>query len=380
MNIFTRSLFIHMPLLGFFITMGVVCDIPDVYARHSGPSPMTPDIPAEFGTYEPTKQLSGYLTIAVRDDTHDFVAALVKAFHSWHPNLGTALLKSKNYEGSPTRSPLGGFLDRQAKPRLHNGKSRGFFGSTDIRLLALGKKLTSEEKSEFISRFGYRPLEIPIARDAVVFYVHYKNPVKGLTLDEIQALFSEYPIGQEPSAVRKWGEIGVNGAWKIAPVNLYLPQKNREIPTYSFLQEFVLSNGKFRTDAIEKTGSASVVLAVANDVNGLGGGDFGFQIPHVRVLPIAKKPKLPYVTPTIQTIMNGTYPLSHPIYLYVNKSPTDDLPSAVSEFLTFINTRTAQEVVVKEGRFPLKTSEVQRNQQILNFSPEGDKDEIQPSN
>lgn len=379
MNISTRSFVLSSTFLLALISIGLTWNLPEGHAWHSGRPAITPDIPSEFPIYQPTQSLTGYLTIAVQDDTRALIAALAKEFHSWHPNLKLALLQSKNYEGSPTRSTLGSFLDGLAKPRLEAGKHRGFLGSSDIRLLVLSKKLTNEEKTEFISRFGYRPVEIPLARDAVVFYVNYQNPVQGLTLNELQALFSDSPVGEEMSGLRIWGDVGMNGGWKITPVNLYVPNKFRAISTYTFLQKFALANGKFRKDVIEKTGSASVVLAVSNDKNGIGGGDFGFHIPHVRVVPIAKKAKLPYVTPTTQTIMNGTYPLSHPVYLYINKTPSHDLPPAISEFLNFIHSRTAQEVVVKEGLFPLKPSEVQRNLQLLSFSPDGVKAKSKPS-
>ena len=379
MNIFTHSLILSSTFVLAVMSMGLTGNLPESHARHSGRLGMTPKIPSELQRYQPTQSLAGYLTIAVHGDTQALMAELAKAFHSWHPNLKLALLQSKPYEGSPTRSTLGSFLDRQATPRLKDGKHRGFLGSNDIRLLVLSKKLTNEEKKEFISRFGYRPVEIPMARDAVVFYVNYTNPVQGLTLDELQALFSNSPVGEATSGSRIWGDVGLKGQWKMAPVNLYVPTKIRAISTYSFLQKFALSNGEFRHDVIEKTGSASVVLAVSNDRTGIGGGDFGFQTPHVRVVPIAKKAKLPYITPTTQTIMNGTYPLSHPVYLYINKTPSQDLAPAISEFLNFIHSRTAQEFIVTEGWFPLKTSEVQRNLQLLGFSPDRGKSKGKPS-
>jgi len=371
MKLFTRSCVLSTTLSLAFTTIGLLWNFPECQARHSGRPIITPDIASEFHIYQPTQSVTGYLTMAAQDDTYTLAAALVKEFHSWHQDLRPAVLKSKNYEGNSPRTRLGSFLDHHARPRFNDGKNRGFIGSSDIRLLVLSKRLTTEEKSEFISRFGYRPVEIPIARDAAVFYVYYQNPIQGLTLDKIQALFSDPLMGEEPSGLRNWGDLGLDGPWRMAPVTLYIPNKNRAVSTYSFLKNFALAKGTFRDDIIEKTGSASVVLAVSNDRNGIGGGDFGFQIPHVRVIPIAKKPKLPYIIPTTQTIMNGTYPLSHPVYLYINKSPAQELPPAISEFLKFIHSQTAQEVVVNEGRFPLKTSEVRRNLQLLSFSPAG---------
>jgi len=372
-----RSFIHYAPLLMSMFLIGLVSDLQSSHAGHSGRPTIVPDIAPEIEPYQPSRNAKGYLTMVVKDDIHVLMDALVEAFRHWHPELKIAIQPSQTYS-QDSRLTLDSFLHRLVQPRLKTGNHRGFFGSHDIRLLGLSRKLTQEEKSEFISRFGYRPLEIPIARNMLVFYVNYKNPIKGLTLEQIQALFSAPPNGDLSSQLRKWGELGVNGEWNVAPITLYVPHKQHALSAHQFIREYVLRNGPFRNDVSSLNGSASVVLAVSNDLHGIGVADFGFQIPHVRVLPVAKKAKLPFVNPTTRTIMNNTYPLTHFIYLYVNKSPTDNLPEDISEFLIFIHSREGQEVVLNHGRFPLNTSEVQRNLQIFNPSPQSQAKHPQP--
>jgi phosphate transport system substrate-binding protein len=85
----------------------------------------------------------------------------------------------------------------------------------------------------------------------------------------------------------------------------------------------------------------------------------------VRVIPLAGKIGGPYVMPTEQSILDGTYPLRRHLYLYVNKDPKDDLPKPVLEFLKFVNSREGQLLVAKAGVYPLPMAEVTKNLQTV---------------
>ena len=65
-----------------------------------------------------------------------------------------------------------------------------------IPLLASSRDTTEAERGAFRSRRGYDPMEIPIALDAVGIYVNRENPIKGLTMAQVDAIFG---------ADRNWG-------------------------------------------------------------------------------------------------------------------------------------------------------------------------------
>lgn len=63
--------------------------------------------------------------------------------------------------------------------------------------------------------------------------------------------------------------------------------------------------------------------------------------------------------------MDGSYPLTRTLYLYINKKPSERLSPALSEFLRFVNSRQGQEIVVKAGVYALPPVDIHKNSEEL---------------
>lgn len=302
--------------------------------------------------FQPQNSLIGSLAIQASPHLRPVFAELVRKFLRWHPHTPASLQNLSKF-------------------------GAGYIPQLQVKLIGLTRQLTSEESSKFLSRFGYRLTEIPIGRDAVALYVHRSNPLKGLSLAQVEGLFSTTPAGDQTVAIQTWGGTGLAGGWSDLPVHPYIPT-GRDLSDQIFFRELVLRNRAFLSEVEEKPGSASVVLAVARDPLGIGVADMGMESPFVKVVPISKQTGMPYIAPTVETIGNGTYSLTQPFYLYVNKPPTEDLDPVIGEFLKFIHSREGQQLLITQGRFPLKSFEVRRNLQVLNLEPEAMTAEIEP--
>ena len=115
----------------------------------------------------------------------------------------------------------------------------------------------------------------------------------------------------------------------------------------------MLQNGDYKDQVKEQPGSASVVQGVTKDRAGLGYSGIGYRTSGVRVVPLAMKAGKAFVEPTFENASKGAYPLSRFLFVYVNKAPNKPLAPIVREFLNFVYSREGQNVVIKDGYFPL---------------------------
>lgn len=348
-------------MLGVIILVGVTGR---AAAEYASATPAKPFVAPTLVTYKPDVEVSGRLTIAGSDTMQPLLTRLAMEFRRWHPEAKIAVQGSRNHQESTELPLMESFLDGFANSRRGDGKTSGHFGSNDVRLLAVSRELTREEINEFVARFGYEPTAIPIAQDAVAVYVHRDNPIAGLTIEQLDAIFSKSRKRGSPSELSTWGQAGLENAWQEAPIHLYGRDK-RSTGTRPFFKHVALLDGEFKQSLREEPGSASVVLAVLRDPWGIGYSGIGFHSSGVREVPLAEKPGLPFVQPIQESVMNGSYPLSRRLYLYVNRKPDTPLDHKILEFLKFVNSQTGQAAVTKAGVYPLTPAQIAKNLEAL---------------
>jgi phosphate transport system substrate-binding protein len=229
-----------------------------------------------------------------------------------------------------------------APPALTEGTSN--FGP-------MSRKMKDKEIEAFESKYGYKPTAIPVAIDALAVFVHKDNPIKGLTLEQVDAIFSTTRSCGAITGITKWGQIGLSGAWEKRDIQLF--GRNSVSGTYGYFKEKALCKGDFRTSVNEQPGSASVVQSISTSTNAIGYSGIGYKTASVRALPLAKKEGEAFVDATPENAIGGSYPLSRYLYVYVNKAPNKPLPPMEVEFIKMILSKSGQEVVVKDGYIPL---------------------------
>jgi phosphate transport system substrate-binding protein len=329
------------------------------FAEHGGVL-NRPEVDPTLASYVPERTLTGRLAVAGSETMQPLVARLAAEFRNRYPGIKVGI------EGGGTNAAMTGFFQGLAQSRRGDGNVRGHLGSNDITLMASSREMTEAEVKSFIARYGYEPTAIPIAMDAVAVYVHKDNPVTGLTLEQVDALFSADRRRGLADDLKVWGQLGLTGEWTNAPVRMY--GRNQKSGTRAFFQHHVLLDGGFKPSVKEEPGSATVVLDLSRDRFGIGYTGMGYQASAVRPLPIALKAGMPFVVPNAETTEDGSYPLRRFLYLYVNRDPKEPLDTVVEEFLTFINSREGQETVVRAGFYPLPMPQVVQN--LIALAPE----------
>ena len=158
--------------------------------------------------------------------------------------------------------------------------------------------------------------------------------------------------------VGTWGQLGLTGDWAARPISLY--GRNSASGTYGFFKEHALGNGDYKDTVKEQPGSASVVQGVTADRFGMGYSGIGYKTSGVKNIALADKAAEPTPPAPTKTWSTGKYPLARFLYVYVNKAPGKELDPVVREFLKFVFSKEGQEIVVKDGYYPLPAKIVSR--------------------
>jgi phosphate transport system substrate-binding protein len=225
------------------------------------------------------------------------------------------------------------------------------------------RRMTRSEMEDFRFHWGYLPTEVLVGGDAVSIVVHPENPLRGLSLEEIDSIFSSNcRRGGKP--VQTWGEVGLEGDWKGRPIHAFGVAKDSAPRT--MFQETALQGGLFQKDLRELAGVDAVLGVVAEDPCAIGyvGGWGGFD--RCRVVALRATSAGSAVEPQPETILSMSYPLAWRIYIAVRRESRAALDPVANEFLKMILSRDGQEVLAGEGLVPVTGKMARRELLKLN--------------
>lgn len=276
--------------------------------------------------YQPAASVSGSLISVGSDTLNNLMTFWTEKFRALHPRV-TVQVEGK---GSGT-----------APPALIAGTAQ---------LGPMSREMKLDELDAFERKFGYKPLEIRVAIDALAVFAHKDNPLPGLTLPQLDAIFSPTRRLGHPHAITEWGQLGIR-AWSGRRISLF--GRNSASGTYGFFQEKALGKGDFKSSVKEQPGSSAVIQGVSSDPFALGYSAIGYLTSGVRALPIARAPGESFISPGYENCLNGSYPMARFLLIYVNKPPGRPLAPVTLEFLKMILSREGQELVLKDHYYPL---------------------------
>lgn len=215
----------------------------------------------------------------------------------------------------------------------------------------MSRMMKDQEIQAFEQKYGYKPTAIGVAIDALAVFVNKDNPIKGLSIPQVDAIFSATRKCGAASDAKRWGDLGLTGDWAAKPIQLY--GRNSVSGTYGYFKENALCKGDFKNNVNEQPGSASVVQSVGTGLNAIGYSGIGYKTSGVRALPLAKKEGGAFEEANEENAVNGKYPLSRILYVYVNKAPNKPLSPLELEFVKLVLSKKGQQVVEKDGYVPL---------------------------
>jgi phosphate transport system substrate-binding protein len=277
--------------------------------------------------YKATSGVSGNISSVGSDSLNNLMTFWAEQFAKYYPNAKVQI----EGKGSST-----------APPALIGGTAQ---------LGPMSREMKGTEIDQFEKKYGYKPVGLRTSVDALAVFVNKDNPIKCLSLAQVDAAFSKSRRrGAKDDAVT-WGQLGLTGEWAAKPVSLY--GRNSASGTYGFFKEHTLKNGDFKDSVKEQPGSASVVQGVTVDRFAMGYSGIGYATAGVRAVPLTEKDGGKCIEATADNAYSGAYPLARFLFVYVNKAPGKPLDPLVREFARLMLSREGQEAVVKDGYFPL---------------------------
>ena len=280
--------------------------------------------------YQATQGVSGSIKSVGSDTMNNLMTLWSEGFTRVYPNVRVEI----EGKGSST-----------APPALMAGTAN--FGP-------MSRKMKASEIDEFEGKFGYKPTQIGTSIDMLAVYVNKDNPIRGLTLLQVDAILSKTRKGGYAKDINRWGQLGLTGRWANAPISLY--GRNAASGTYGYLKEHALFDGDYKDSVKEQPGSSAVVQGVARDRYALGYSGIGYKTADVRAVPLAEDADSKMVPAEAKFAYTGEYPLARFLYLTVNRRPGHQLEPLRREFLKYVFSKEGQKVVIKDGYFPIPAS------------------------
>lgn len=211
-------------------------------------------------------------------------------------------------------------------------------GTVDI---ANASRAMKSEEIDAAQANGFSPLEFVVARDAIAVVVHPSNPVDQLTLQQISDIYT--------GVITNWQQLGGEDR----PIVLLSRETNSG--THVFFLENVIRLGKkdsnllFSPDTLLLPSSEGISAEVRLNQNAIGYDGLGYVTPDQKVLAVALDENSPYLLPSVETVNNGSYPISRDLYMYTAGEPTGQIKAYLDWILG-----DGQALVPELGFVPLK--------------------------
>jgi phosphate transport system substrate-binding protein len=280
--------------------------------------------------YKATSGVSGNVKSVGSDTLNNLMTLWAEGFRRSYPDVKIEI----EGKGSST-----------APPALIAGTSN--FGP-------MSRAMKSKEMDAFEKKFGYKPGRIRVAVDALAVFTNKDNPLKCLSLPQVDAIFSKTRKGGMKTDITTWGDVGLKSMWASKPISVY--GRNSASGTYGYFKKVALYKGDYKDSVKEQPGSSAVVQGVASDKFAIGYSGIGYKTADVIALPVSKKTGGKCYGPEAKNAYSGNYPIARFLYIYVNKNPNQALDPLRAQFVKYIFSKEGQQAVIKAGFFPVNAA------------------------
>ena len=241
---------------------------------------------------------------------------------------------------------------KQADFTSSNGVSaRLLSGKANMGLMSV--PLTSAEKEKFFKKNGYPILEFKVARDAIEVLVNAENPLKEITVPQLDAIYSAAPQAGAQETIRDWSELG----GPAGEITVYGGSPGWG--TTKTFRQLVLQGGEFRPDITVKdvVFRDGIEGKVATDRAAIGYVSLRPRQSDVRALAIAANSGEQAWPVEAEAIYSGHYPLQRLFYGYVAEKTLADAAPLERELVNLLLSDAGQAMVAHNGSLPLSAQD-----------------------
>lgn len=294
-------------------------------------------IDSELPVYKATSAVSGSVKSIGSDTMNNLMTLWGEEFKAFYPSAKIEV----EGKGSST-----------APPALIEGQAQ--FGP-------MSREMKSSEVDQFEKTFGYKPVALRTGIDALAVFVHKDCPLDEISIAQLTEVFSVK--GKDMT----WGDLGVTDmGYKNRPVSLY--GRNSASGTYGYFKSVALQGNDFKATVKEQPGSSAVVQGVATDRYSVGYSGVGYATADVKMLKVSLDGGDAF-GPEAEYANSGEYPLARFLYVYINADPVKGLDPLRAEFVKLMFSQQGQEVVLKDGYFPISATVAREDLKACGIEP-----------
>jgi phosphate transport system substrate-binding protein len=254
------------------------------------------------------------LTVKGSDTMVNLMSNLAEAYMKAHPNVNVSVT------GGGSGTGIAALIN----------------GTTDI--CAASRTMKTEEKDQAQKARGAAPQETVVGQDGLAVMVNKNNPVSELSIEQLRKIYTgEYT---------NWREVG-----GISQEIIVLSRESNS-GTYVYFQEHVLEKKDYTPKARLLPSTAAITQAVTDDQNAIGYGGIAYaeKAAGVKMIRVKHDSETPAILPSEATVLDNTYPISRPLFLYTSGQPQ----GAAAEFIHYVLSPEGQKIVTDTGYIPVK--------------------------
>ncbi len=212
-------------------------------------------------------------------------------------------------------------------------------GSCDI---SMSSRDIKKKEIDLAKQKNIVPFEMKVALDGIAVVVNPKNSVSKVTMEQLAGIFT--------GKITNWKELG--------GVDTKIVLLSREVNsgTHVYFKEHVLrrndpaSKEEFANSSLMLSSSQAIADEVANNIGAIGYYGMGYISSQQKPLAVSKDDKSQAIDPTIDNVVKGLYPISRPLFFYLNGEPK----GLVKKFIDFVLSKEGQEIVKQTDFVPIK--------------------------
>ena len=204
-----------------------------------------------------------------------------------------------------------------------NGIKAIIDGSTDI---ANASRFIKDKEVKMAGEKGVYPVPFAVAYDSIIPVVHPSNSVSNLTLDQLKAIYK--------GEVTNWKEVGG------PDLKIVVNSRDTSSGTYETWEGKVMDKERVTPAAQVMASNGAIVQAVSNNKYAIGYIGIGYLNESIKGLTVNG------IQGTEETTLDGTYPISRPLFMFTNGWPKGE----VLNFINFVlHPKKGQDLVAESG-------------------------------
>jgi phosphate transport system substrate-binding protein len=198
-----------------------------------------------------------------------------------------------------------------------------------------------ERELELARKNGQEPVQHTVGYDALAIFLHADNPIDEISIEQLKDIYVD------GGSALSWTDLGVEVPG-CQDQEIVVVSRQNNSGTYAYFREAVLGDQDFRLGTRDMHGSKDVVDLVEKTPCAIGYSGLAYATDHVKMPCVSQEPGSACVPPSVDSAVDGSYPIARPLLMYTNGEPTGH----IGDYLNWIKSDEGQCIILDKGYAP----------------------------